>query len=481
MRRIAVKQLVQDRGAAAVGHELALVADQPAGRAMEHQPQAAAAGGAHLDQIGFALGELLHHDAGEFLVDVDHHLFDRLQELAGFRIALEQHLGPRDRELEAFPPHGGNLDRVLVLGFRDLEGHIALGLAEQAVANHAAGDLAALGAGERGIVDPERHGQRGRIHRLGGQGIRHFGVADGVGHGGLGQARDGHDVARERFLDRLPLEPAEGQHLGDAAFLDQLAIAIQHLDALVGLDGARGDAAGDDPAEIRIGFQDGAQEPQRAGLDRGGFHMADHQVEQRRHGDLGALGALRHPAFLGGAVEDREIELLFARIERGEQVEHLVGDLRGPRVRPVDLVDGHDRAQPDLERLRHHELGLRQRAFGGIHQHDGAVHHVEDALDLAAEIGVPGGVHDIDAGAVPGQRGDLRQDGDPALALEIVGIHGALGHPLVVPEGAGLLQQPVHQGGLAVIDVRDDGNVAKLHDQASKTNCGPLGPAAPRI
>ena len=56
--------------------------------------------------------------------------------------------------------------------------------------------------------------------------------------------------------------------------------------------------------------------------------------------------------------------------------------------------------KPDLERLGDHEFGLRQRPLGGVDQHQGAIHHVEDALDLAAEIGVAGGIDDIDAGIV---------------------------------------------------------------------------------
>ena len=39
----------------------------------------------------------------------------------------------------------------------------------------------------------------------------------------------------------------------------------------------------------------------------------------------------------------------------------------------------------------------------------------------------------------------------------------ALGHALVLAERAGLLQQPVDQRGLAVVDMGDDGDVAKLH------------------
>ena len=76
-------------------------------------------------------------------------------------------------------------------------------------------------------------------------------------------------------------------------------------------------------------------------------------------------------------------------------------------VRAVDLVDADDGAQPELERLLQHELGLRHRAFGGVHQQDDAVHHVEDALHLAAEVGVAGRVDDVDAGVLPVDRGDL--------------------------------------------------------------------------
>ncbi len=207
--------------------------------------------------------------------------------------------------------------------------------------------------------------------------------------------------------------------------------------------------------------------------------MAQDQIEQRRHAlVLRAFFLLRHPAFLGRAVEDREIELLVGRVERGEQVEHFVDDLRRARVRAVDLVDRDDGLQPHLERLRHHELGLRQRAFGGIDQHDRAVDHVEDALDLAAEIGVARRVDDVDAHVVPQDRRRLGENGDAALALEIVGIHRALGHPLVLAERAGLLQQAVDQGGLAMVDMRDDRDIAEFHVWVRKVKARALRPAA---
>ena len=53
--------------------------------------------------------------------------------------------------------------------------------------------------------------------------------------------------------------------------------------------------------------------------------------------------------------------------------------------------------KPLAQRLAGHELGLRHRPFGGIDQHQDAVDHAEDALDLAAEIGMAGRVDDVDA------------------------------------------------------------------------------------
>ena len=192
---------------------------------------------------------------------------------------------------------------------------------------------------------------------------------------------------------------------------------------------------------------------------------------------LGPVGVGRHPALLGRAVENGKVELLFGRLERGEQVEDLVGDFGGAGVRPIDLVDDDDRLQSHFERLGDHELGLRQRALGGVDQHQRAVHHVEDALDLAAEIGVAGRIDDIDSGVLPEDRGHLGEDGDAALALEVVRIERALGDPLILAERARLLQQAVDQRGFAMVDMGDDGNVAEFHGDIVKSLRAPKGPA----
>src|SRR5262245_42943951 len=72
-------------------------------------------------------------------------------------------------------------------------------------------------------------------------------------------------------------------------------------------------------------------------------------------------------------------------------------------------------------------------------------------------------VNDVDPSIFPSNGSRLGEDRNTALALEIVRIHGTLDHALVLPERTGLLQKAVDQGRFAVVDVRDDGDVAKIH------------------
>ena len=228
-----MEQAVHDRRAAGVGQQLALIADQAAGRRVEHQPQAVAAGRAHLDHLGLALAHLLHDDAGILLVDVDRRL-PRSAPAARRCSSFGQHdARARHRELEAFAAHGldqdrelqfaaaGDFHRILVGGLDHAQRDVAFGLLQQAVADHAARHLVAFGAGERRVVDDERHRHGRRIDRLRLDRGLDGRIAEGVGDGALGEAGDGDDVAGFGFLDRRALEAAEGEDLGDAAGLDR--------------------------------------------------------------------------------------------------------------------------------------------------------------------------------------------------------------------------------------------------------------------
>ena len=191
-------------------------------------------------------------------------------------------------------------------------------------------------------------------------------------------------------------------------------------------------------------------------------------------------------AGLGGGVDDGEVEdgvqvdvgVLVGEIGRQgqEQVGGLGDDLADARVGTVHLVDDEDDRQIGGERLAQHEAGLGKRPLRGVHEQDDAVDHGQAALDLTAEIGVPGSIDDVDGDALgePGVDGGrtavvnggvLGEDGDALLALELAGVHDALARVLLGragAEGPGLPQHRVDKSRLAVVDVGDDGDVAQI-------------------
>ena len=245
--------------------------------------------------------------------------------------------------------------------------------------------------------------------------------------------------------------------------------------ALIGMfivEPAAFDPAGEDAAEERVAVEQGGEHPERAGVDARRGDVADDGLEQRRQ--IARADVVGGPGVTGAAagVERREVELLVIGVEVEEQLEHLVEHFGGARVGAVDLVDHDDRLEAERERLAGDELGLRHRAFGGVDQQDHAVDHRQDALDLGAEIGVAGGVDDVDvrgrAVMRPFDAGALGEDGDPALFLEVGRIHRPLLDALVVAEGARLAEQLVDERRLAVVDVGDDRHVAQIHLRFSR-------------
>ena len=130
----------------------------------------------------------------------------------------------------------------------------------------------------------------------------------------------------------------------------------------------------------------------------------------------------------------------------------------------VDFVDDGD----DFEAVGDGEVGVGEGlgfdALRGIDDEEGAFAAGEGAGDLVRKVDVAGGVDEVEliglavAGLVHHADG-VGFDGDAAFAFEIhcvkhLGLHFALG------ERAGEFEQAVREGGFAVIDVRDDREVA---------------------
>ena len=167
-------------------------------------------------------------------------------------------------------------------------------------------------------------------------------------------------------------------------------------------------------------------------------------------------------AGFGVGVEHRKIQLVFGGFQVDEKIVDFVEDFRSARIAAIDFVEHNNGQKMSVERLLQYVARLRQWAFARVHQQQDAIDHFQRALDFSAEITVAGRVDDIDLRVLIEERRVFRQDGDAALAFQVVGVHHSLHHHLVVAEYATLMEHGVHQGGFTVVDVGDDGDVANL-------------------
>ena len=372
---------------------------------------------------------------------------------------LDEHL---ELELAAaldFPPVGP-------LGGKDAKGNVADELAAQARLDVGRGHLVALATGERGCVGSERHRERGLVDRDHGQRPRVVRVGQRFADRHLRDAGNGDDLARSGLLGLDPLERVRHVELGHLRALDR-PVGAAPRDLLRTPDRALDHPAEREAADVRRGIEVRDQRLKRMALFVcGRRNMLDDQVEQRLEVVCQRVRLQPGQAGAGIAVDDRELDLALVGVEVEEELVHLVHDLDDPRVGAVDLVHHEDHRQLRLERLAQHEPGLGEGALTRVDEQENPVDHRQPALDLAAEVGMARRVDDVDLRLAVADSRVLGQDRDSLLALQVARVHDPFGHVLVRTERSRLPEHRVHERGLAVVDMRDDRNVADV---------GPLG------
>ncbi len=414
---------------------------------------------------------------------MDHELLERLLDRSVFPI-VEDDFGARDAELHPLAadlldqdrqvqfPAPGDLDPVRSPNVLDTERHVDPLLARQPVPDLAQGDCLALGPRERTAVHEEEHRDRRLLDLERRQDlVRRVGRRDRITHSQLLESRDPDDVAGRDLLDLFALdapghpEPARRRGIapGDLP-VARLAVdpARRAADELLpaAMDTLE-HAAAADPAQVVAPGERRDLHPER-GVDHGvrRRHALDDRLEERRHPLVRVLLQVAdEPPRQPGAVEDREVRLLVGRAQLEEQVEGVVERLIGIGVRPVDLVEEHDRPEAALQRPHEHVPRLRHRTLVGVHQEERPVDHRQHPLDLPAEVRVPRSVDDVDPVPLPLDRAVLGADRDAPLALEIARVHDALGHLGPVPEDVRRLEDRVDERGLPVVDMGDDRQV----------------------
>ena len=157
-----------------------------------------------------------------------------------------------------------------------------------------------------------------------------------------------------------------------------------------------------------------------------------------------------------------KLELLIGGAQIGHEIQAIVVCLLGISTGTVDLVDDDHDGEAGVDGVAQHEAGLGHRTLKSVDEQQRAIGHAQHALDFAAEVGVAGGIDDVDLDVVIIDGNVLGENGDAALALLIVGVEHAVLHLLVGAKGAGGAQQLVAQSSLAMVDVGDDGDVSQV-------------------
>ncbi|RPK76104.1 hypothetical protein EES45_23820 [Streptomyces sp. ADI97-07] len=307
------------------------------------------------------------------------------------------------------------------------------------------------------VVRPVQRVQAGEHHRLGvlvatqrlgrpvvqgGDGVTDLGLPD-VLHPGddVADLTDADAVGRGHLrggdTDLQQLVGGSGRHHPDALALVELAVDDPDV--------------GDDSA---VGVVDRVEDHRAGRLVRpadGGGDVPDHTVEQGVHADTRLRGDLEH--VLGLAADE---------------VGQLLGELLGLRGGQVDLVEHRDDGEVVLHRQVEVGEGLRLDPLGGVDEQDRALARGERTGDLVGEVHVARGVDHVEdvgrarvlaLGGRPRQADRLGLDGDSALALDVHPVEVLSAH-LPHVDHARQLKHPVGKRRLAVVDVRDDAEVA---------------------
>ena len=126
----------------------------------------------------------------------------------------------------------------------------------------------------------------------------------------------------------------------------------------------------------------------------------------------------------------------------------------------VYLVYANDYLVIELKRTLENESRLRHRTLSRVNEKNNTVDHLEHSLDLAAEVGVSGGIDNIDLNVLVVHRSILCKNSDASLLLDIIRVHYSRNGLLIFSVYTALLEQSVNERGLTVVNVRNDRNVS---------------------
>ena len=160
------------------------------------------------------------------------------------------------------------------------------------------------------------------------------------------------------------------------------------------------------------------------------------------------------------AVKHGGVDLIVVSTEVYKKLKDLVLNLDKTGIGLVDLVYTYDDLVVKLKCALKNESCLRHRTFSCINKKDNSVYHLENTLDLTAEIRVSGSIDNVDLNVLIVYRRVLCENGNTPFLLDIIRVHYASNGLLIFSVYTTLLEQSVNKRCFAVFNVRDYCNVS---------------------
>ena len=463
-----------------IDHGISLGGGQKLGTAPHHtaagdeklQAAEARSGGNHLQKLALAAGNQFDNRTRKFIGTIDIQI---LKGLANFPvdllgddrrtgnlkfIALAAHIFNENGKMQFSSSR--NLQGIGGIGILHAQRDVGLQFPIQPLPNMTGGDVGALLACKGRGGNGEKHGKNGilDLHKI--KPIGMIGIANGIPDLDIGNAGQTNDIARLRKGGGGLFQLIKGVNPNDLAFANA-SVPTDHGNRALFPNGSAEDLSHGHSARIVIEIDIGYHHLKGTlRIHVGMGDVLDDDV--KKAGQItGFYVKIRcGPAVSSGGVNHGQIQLLLGSPQIDEKVIHFIGHLGGTGHGTVDLIHHDHRCQAQGQRFFQNGTGLGHTALIGIHQKDDTVHHGKASLHLPAEIGVAGGIHNIDLDPLVYQGGVFGQNGNASFFFQIVGIHNALFHLLIFTEGTRLLEHSIHQGGFSVVNVSNNGDVSDI-------------------
>ena len=183
-------------------------------------------------------------------------------------------------------------------------------------------------------------------------------------------------------------------------------------------------------------------------------------VKERFHIRTGFMIILWCIAVTGRRINYRELKLIFVGTEFDKEVENLVNNLFGSCTGTVDFVKNNKRLFAEAECLFKNKSCLRHTPLKCVNKQYNTVNHLENTLNLTAEIGMTWGVNNVNFDAVVHYGCRLWKDCDTSFTLKVIRVHYSFFYIFICSENTALLQKLVNQSSFAVVNMGDNCNIS---------------------